>query len=265
MIDPAEKTRVTLWREDRLERIEAEVPVEHELSITLDGNDLVTLLCLPTQMKELVLGFLHVEGFIRGAEDIDTLELVPGADRTRALVQRKTLPRLSPDPDEGSWIMATGCGGSLTLARPENRGKREAIVTEKRLSPTFFYQAMVELSSRAQMYRRTGGCHSAALLDTGGEVLFFAEDIGRHNAADKANGARLLSGSAQGDLVLATTGRITSEICWKALQMRCPWVASPSVTSSRAKEIAAESGITLVGSVRGRSLRVYTHAWRVQV
>ena len=265
MTDPFVRLPITAWREGESHRVEAELPSEHELSIRLDGSNLVTLLCLPTQMQELVVGFLHAEGFIRSKNDLASLVLNSGPEASMASVRRRGTASARPDPGKTSWILATGCGGSLTLSRPENRKASDEISCEERLQPDIFYRLMADMSSRAETYKRTGGLHSAALADRSGRILFMAEDIGRHNAADKVNGARLLADEAPEPLILVTTGRITSEICWKALRMKSPWVASPSTTSSRAQELAAESGITLVGSIRGRRLKVYSHAWRVQV
>jgi FdhD protein len=103
-----------------------------------------------------------------------------------------------------------------------------------------------ELFARGERYHATGGIHAAALTD-GETLLVHAEDIGRHNAVDKVMGARLLAGERPDDLILLVTGRISGELAYKAARARISVVATPSVPSSMAVEIARAAGMVLVG------------------
>jgi FdhD protein len=103
-----------------------------------------------------------------------------------------------------------------------------------------------ELFARGARYEDTGGVHAAALTD--GEILFHhAEDIGRHNAVDKVLGAALLARRPVAGLGLLVTGRISAELAFKAARAELAWVATPSVPSTLAVEVARRSGMVLVG------------------
>jgi len=102
------------------------------------------------------------------------------------------------------------------------------------------------LFARGDRYRDTGGIHAAALTD-GSELLTHAEDIGRHNAVDKVIGAMVLARRSLPGLGLLVTGRISAELAAKAGRAGLAWIATPSVPSTLAVEIARRSGIILVG------------------
>ena len=142
-------------------------------------------------------------------------------------------------------VLASGCGAVSTwlaepgtVARRPSRGAApEAAVLRARFK---------ELFLRGARYRDTGGIHAAALTDGDG-LLTHAEDIGRHNAVDKVLGASLLAGRSAEGLGLLVTGRISAELAFKAARAGITWVATPSVPSTLAVEIARRSGMTLVG------------------
>src|SRR5581483_3621342 len=103
-----------------------------------------------------------------------------------------------------------------------------------------------DLFARGARYKETGGVHAAALSD-GERILYHAEDIGRHNAVDKVIGASILDGRDPRDLLLLVTGRISGELAFKAARARLALVATPSVPSTIAVEIARTAGLTLIG------------------
>ena len=105
------------------------------------------------------------------------------------------------------------------------------------------FKALFALGER---YKDTGGIHAAALTD-GASLLYHAEDIGRHNAVDKAIGAALYDGRHPHDLILLVTGRISGELAFKAARARIAIVATPSVPSTLAVDIARASGMLLIG------------------
>jgi FdhD protein len=103
-----------------------------------------------------------------------------------------------------------------------------------------------ELFAQGVRYNETGGIHAAALTD-GTTLLAHAEDIGRHNAVDKVLGAMVMAGTRPDDLMLLVTGRISAELAFKAARARLAVVATPSVPSSLAVDIAQAAGLVLIG------------------
>ena len=122
----------------------------------------------------------------------------------------------------------------------------------------------VSLNSRSSVHRRTRGTHAAMLCGGDGEVLAFAEDVGRHNAVDKVVGAHALNGGELGSCVLLSTGRQSGEMVQKACRMGIPVIASMTVPLVSGVRLAEASGLTLTSMSSGR-LRVYSAPRRIIV
>ena len=215
-----------------------EVPVW----LQVNGRDAVTWMCTPSLLEELAIGWLHGEGYVDGAgqvhlrpcsTDLGFWAEVP-AERVAAVAAERRRP-----------VLASGCGAVSTfLADPATivpappRGDAPQAETMRLLFKALF--------ARGERYKDTGGIHAAALTD-GVSLLSHAEDIGRHNAVDKAIGAALLAEIRPAGLGLLVTGRISGELAFKAARAGVVWVATPSVPSTLAVEIARRTGMTLVG------------------
>jgi FdhD protein len=142
-------------------------------------------------------------------------------------------------------VLASGCGAVTTiLGSLSNVPRRDGAVPA--LDTPRLRALFKELFARGERYKETGGVHAAALTD-GETLLFHAEDIGRHNAVDKVIGAAVLAGRAPDGLLLLVTGRISGELAFKAARARLAVVATPSVPSTIAVEIAQAGGTVLIG------------------
>lgn len=215
-----------------------EVPVWLEVN----GAPAVTWMCTPHLLEELAVGWLAGEGYI---ESIDDVRLRPCATDLGFWAE---IPpeRVAAVTSEGRRaVLASGCGAvSIYLADPQSfrpepsRGQPPAPETLRALFKSLF--------ARGERYRDTGGIHAAALTD-GDTLLAHAEDIGRHNAVDKVIGALLLGRRPPAGLGMLVTGRISAELASKAGRAGIAWVATPSVPSTLAVEIARRTGMTLVG------------------
>ncbi|MFU8796917.1 MAG: formate dehydrogenase accessory sulfurtransferase FdhD, partial [Dehalococcoidia bacterium] len=115
----------------------------------------------------------------------------------------------------------------------------------------------------SEIFRTTGGVHSAALCDAR-DILLFSEDIGRHNAVDKIFGRCLLDDISTDDRIVVTSGRISSEILLKVARRNIPIIISKSAPTNLGLKLAGDLGVTLIGFVRGKRMNVYTHDWRVR-
>lgn len=215
-----------------------EVPVWLELN----GTPVVTWMCTPDLLEELAIGWLLGEGFI---ESLDDVHLRPCATDLGfwAEVPAERVERVRAEGRKP--VLASGCGAvNVYLAAPDSirpvplRGAPPAPEVMRALFKTLF--------ASGTRYKDTGGIHAAALTD-GRDLLTSAEDIGRHNAVDKVIGAMVLARRRLAGLGLLVTGRISAELAAKAGRAGLAWVATPSVPSTLAVQIARQTGMRLVG------------------
>ena len=248
--------RVTEQGESKIEDM---VVKEFPLTIILNNQELVTLLCTPKNMEYLAIGFLASEGLIKSKGEIKKTML----DRRRGVV------RVETEGDKGfetellfKRLITSGCGRGASFYSAADATSKARVESQMRMSAAEVVALTREFQHRSQVYRTTGGVHSAALCDTE-NILVFAEDIGRHNAIDKIFGRCLLEEIPTDDRIIITSGRITSEILLKVAKRNIPIIISRSAPTDLAVSLAADLGITLIGFVRGKRMNVYSDGWRV--
>src|SRR5216110_2275916 len=235
-------------RGDRIEEVTGEVVREQPLTVYVDGERFLTLLCSPMQLDALVVGYLWMEKVIQSLDDVAALTIseVDGrADVTlRAPVELPT-----------ERILTSGCGGGITFRIDHRLFPR--LHSRLRVMPDVIAQRMKDLFTAAVHYKASRGIHGAALAEPDG-LLVVAEDVGRHNAVDKVKGEALLRGIPTEDRILLSTGRISSEMLLKAARMGVPLVASRTSPTEMAVAMAEQLNITVCGYVRPESLNLYT-------
>lgn len=211
--------------------------------LELNGTPVVTWMCTPDQLDDLVVGWLFGEGYIDRMEDIAKMR--PCAREPGFWVDIAPERIASVDAQSRRRILASGCGSVTaflgSLADVPRRASKPPELDTPKLRGLF-----KEMFGRGGRYKETGGIHAAALTD-GEQLLFHAEDIGRHNAVDKVLGAAVQAGTRPDDLVLLVTGRISGELAYKAARANLSAIATPSVPSTIAVEIARASGMVLIG------------------
>lgn len=215
-----------------------------EVPVWLEVNRVptVTWMCTPELLEELVLGWLHGEGYITA---VDQVHLRPCATDLGFWAEISETRLAAVAPERRRPVLASGCGAVSTFladpasvpTQPPRGDPPEAGAMRERFK---------ELFARGARYEDTGGVHAAALTD-GAALVHHAEDIGRHNAVDKVLGAALLAKRSVAGLGLLVTGRISAELAFKAARADLAWVATPSVPSTLAVEVARRSGMVLVG------------------
>jgi len=232
---------------------------EFPLTIILNNQELVTLLCSPVDLKYLAVGFLFSEGLLKNKDDIQKVLV----DDRRGVVRVESKgDSVQTSELMGKRLITSGCGRGASFynaADVEGQVKVESQVT---LSAANIFSLTKGFQHHSQVYRATGGVHSAALCDAK-SILIFSEDIGRHNAIDKIFGECMLKDIPTEDCIIITSGRISSEILLKVARRAIPVLISKSAPTNMAVKLADDMGITLIGFVRGERMNVYTHGWRI--
>lgn len=226
------------------------VPGELELTIFINQQELVTILCTPTKLNFLVLGFLYGQGMISDLDDVVILRI---CDDPVADVRLRNSEYVLPV----KRTITPGCGGGAIFQTPDRKVESDLTVT-----PEAVLSLMKQFLDSMDMYRHSGGVHTSALADPS-ELLIVTEDIGRHNTLDKIQGECLVREISAKDRLLLSTGRISSEMLFKAAAMQVPVVVSRHSPTERSVILARDLGITLVGHARGGRLLVYSHPERL--
>ncbi len=256
-----EEERFPVLRITREGRSNTEAAVAREFMFTIFLNDqeLATLLCSPKNLEYLAVGFLASEGLLHNKDEIKNMEIddwlgtahigIDGIDK-------------SDDSFFPRRLITSGCGGSATFYSVADAAVPE-VKSNLKISPYEVFNLVKEFQHSSQLYLATHGVHSAALADTE-KILVFSEDIGRHNAIDKIFGKCLLEDIPTDDRIIISSGRISSEILLKIAKRNIPAIISISAPTSLGLKTADKLGITLIGSVKGKKMDVYTHDWRVK-
>jgi len=232
---------------ERVEEVAGEVVREQPLSVYVNGDKFLTLLCSPMMLEALVVGYLWMEKVIADVTEIVDLQISPVDGRAEVtLGHAVTLPT--------ERILTSGCGGGITFRIDHRLFPR--LDSPVRVRPAELGERMKDLFGAAVHYQRSRGIHGAALADRE-RLLLVAEDVGRHNAVDKIKGEALLRGIPTEDRFLLSTGRISSEMLLKAARMGVPVVASRTSPTEMAVALAEQLGVTVCGYVRSDGLNVY--------
>jgi FdhD protein len=264
-----ELTQVTQWENGKAERVVDYLAAEEPLEIRSGRFSLGITLRTPGDDEELVAGFLFTEGIIRRREDLVALRMPSNTDPARNLVRVALDPsvRLAANSAARRFSAGSACGvcGKASITQLRHRG-----LSGPQAATTFDPEMLCTLPPRLReaqaVFGRTGGLHAAALFGSTGELLVLREDIGRHNAVDKAIGWALLGGRLPlSDHILLVSGRGGFEIVQKAIAAGIPLLASVSAPSSLAVQLARELGLTLVGFLRGRRFVIYAGEERMAV
>jgi FdhD protein len=232
---------------------------EHALTITLNDRQFVTMLCTPSHLEALGLGFLISEGIIRSMEDVESLSLSDDNSELKVYVKgdMKLVEELF-----AKRAVTSGCGrGSIFYSALDALDFRQ-VSSDMKVPADSIVRLANEVQSMSKLFKFTGGAHAAALCDKD-KVLIFKEDIGRHNAVDKVLGECLMERIETDGKMLLTSGRISSEMLLKAVRSEIPVVASRSAPTSLAVQFAEKAGVTLIGFVRGRRMNIYSNDHRI--
>jgi FdhD protein len=263
------------WEKDS---VVAEEPLEIRL---LEGGvepeRFVVTMRTPGDDDDLAVGLLYGEGVIEEIGEIAAIE--PPADTRVApeLAKNVRVVTLAPRADRRrarrATVMGSACGvcgrtsveDVAALAAAARRGRKEPLPGASQdltISASLLTSLPGALRERQSVFSSTGGLHAAGLFEADGTFLLAREDVGRHNATDKAVGA-ILRSRRKCPPILLVSGRLGFEIAQKAALAGVTIVAAVSAPTSLAVDLAEETGLTLVGFLRGERFNVYTHPERI--
>ncbi len=246
-------------RSNSRELVEEDVALEIPINIFVNNHYVITLLATPELQEELALGWLFDEGVLQSLDELR--ETVVDQDSVN-IVTIRPIEEESLQVVGVSRLLTTACGLTADKFFKTITGACGPVVDSAYKVNAVDIVKMVQELDGATLFRATGGVHVAALFEKE-KLVAFAEDVGRHNAIDKAVGISVKSSIDFSRSVLVSTGRQPADMVLKAARMGIPIIASKTAPI-RSGIIAAEgSGVTLVCFVRDQRMNVYTHPSRI--
>ncbi len=263
MTEPKATASTSVWRlrNGELSSAEATVILEEPLEIFVDGAPYAVVMRTPGDDIPLAAGFCLAEGLIDGPADLGSIQACDTEDANRVAVVRTG--EREPPSRAVPHAVSSSCGLCGREMIDDIVKRFPAIAKDFTSSSANLLALAVKLQEAQRYFRPTGGTHAAALFDADGELLSAAEDVGRHNALDKAIGRLLLSEQLAAARVAVLSGRCSFEMVQKVARAGIPIVASVSAPTASAIELAQRAGVTLVGFVRRDSLTIYVDGGRI--
>jgi FdhD protein len=237
------------YSSDGLSKSECDVIIEKSVGISINANHWLNLMCTPSDLDLLAVGFMFNEGIINSADEIKMVDICQDGSNIDIWLKHTV-------EQPQTWQRTSGCSGGVTSVKLSEMTKVRH--PEVAIYPNKISELIDKLLKSQTLYTQSGGVHSSALSE-GKEILVVMEDIGRHNTLDKIAGKCLMEIGFPSPAMLLTTGRISSEMLQKAARMGANMVISRTAASSLAIEYAQKMGICLIGYARKDRFKVYTH------
>lgn len=238
------------------------VAVEAPLTIDIEGVDSYTILCSPNDRRAMAVGFMFSEGIIQGIGDIALLaDCIDFPEMMR--VRLNNPPQKEAGASSRNLMVVSSCGMCGSTDMQERIAALPLVDNVLCINTEIMNRAMSLLHDQQDVFKKTRATHAILIFNDKGEAVSFAEDIGRHNALDKAIGKILLEGKTTKGCGAVLSGRVSFEMVSKCSLAGIEVILAVSAPTSLALDAASHCGITLCASVRDGSATIFTHPERI--
>jgi FdhD protein len=270
-LDPVRRVEVLRVSGARTAREFDAAATEEPLDVRLHGRSFAVIMRTPGDDRALAAGFLLSERIVRSEEDLGAVEHCRHPDQRKAhhvvdvFLTGDAASRVPAILEARREFVASSACGVCGRATIDELSRDIPPLAIEAVADLAFVQSLPSrLRETQRAFDVTGGLHGAAIFSRDGGLLSSAEDVGRHNAVDKAIGRLLLDNRLDGTAAaLVVSGRVAFEIVQKAWLARIPVVVAVSAPTTLAIALAQNAGITLIGFARGDSLNIYAHPMRI--
>jgi FdhD protein len=243
---------------ERGERLPTPIAGEHPLTLYIDKCEIVTLMTLGQAPEALTIGYLRNQRLANSIEEIASVQVDWETDSV-AVTTRKGVKGLRQRLKKRT--VTTGCGQGTMFGDLMEEIDSIKLRDDVKLTEETLYGMLDAVRHRETIYKSAGAVHGCALA-AGAEILYFVEDVGRHNAVDAIAGQMWLDRVDGSDKIFYTTGRLTSEMVIKAAQMQIPFLVSRSGLTEMGHSIASRVGITMIGRAVTKHYLLFTGTHR---
>ncbi len=240
----------------------AGVAVEAPLTIDIEGVDSYTVLCSPGDRRAMAVGFMFSEGVIQKIDDIAMLaDCLDFPEMMR--VRLNNPPQKNADTPGRNLLVVSSCGMCGSTDMQERIAALPPVGNTLCIDTGTMHRTMTLLAAKQDVYKKSGGTHAILIFDGKGDAVSFAEDIGRHNALDKAIGKILLAGKTAKGCGAVLSGRVSFEMVSKCSQAGIEVILAVSAPTSLALDAALHCGVTVCAFVRNGGATIFTHPERI--
>jgi FdhD protein len=237
------------------------VAEEEPLHLFVNTTYWATILCSPSNLKEMAVGHLLSEGILKSTAEIEEINLKETENSCQAklkatinVAERLSLSRLH------QRVVTSACGEQSIY---QYQRKPIKVTSNLKVKAEIVFNSVNQLNFKAEIFRQTGGVHAAAVYTADGALAALAEDVGRHNAVDKAIGMAALKQTSFDQCFLTSTGRLSGDIVFKASKVGLPIVASLGAALDSGVAMAKAANLTLAGFVRRKRMNIYCYPERI--
>jgi FdhD protein len=225
------------------------IPAERPLTVYVDRRELVTLMTLGGAPEALTLGYLRNQRLVKSIEDVLAVQVDWDVDAV-AVTTRNGIANI--EERTSKRVITTGCGQGSVFGGLMDDIEAIELSPEACLKQAVVYKIIDTIRTQQSIYKQAGSVHGCALFSANGELIYFVEDVGRHNAVDAIAGKMWLDKLAGDDKVFYTTGRLTSEMVIKGAQMGIPFLLSRSGTTQMGHMVAERLNMALLARCSGK-------------
>ncbi len=238
--------------------IETSVVVERSLTLFLNSQEIVTMMTIGDYPEYLALGFLLNQNMLLADDEITGID----HDDELEIVVVRTKRETDYEEKLKKKVRTSGCAQGTVFGDMMEKFDDIELSKDARLKTSWLYGLTRKINTSPSLYLKAGAIHGAVLCRED-KPLIYMEDVGRHNAVDKIAGYMFLEGITPEDKIFYTTGRLTSEMIIKTVQMRVPILISRSGFTSWGVDLAREANLTLIGRARGKRFVALAGAERI--
>ncbi len=223
------------------------VTVERPLTLFLNGQEIVTMMTIGDYPEYLAVGYLRNQNMLR---DDDVIVGIDHDDDIETIVVRTE--RITDYEEKlKKKTQTSGCAQGTVFGDVMENFEGVTLPMGQKLKTSWLYRLLKKINTAPSLYLEAGAIHGCALCEDD-RVLLYMEDVGRHNAVDKIAGYMFMEGLTGDNKFFYTTGRLTSEMVIKTVQMGIPVLISRSGFTAWGVELAREVGLTLIGRAKGK-------------
>jgi FdhD protein len=258
--DPTDKrlTQRVTGQDEHGQAVETSVVMERPLTLYLNGQEIVTMMTIGDYPEYLAVGYLINQNMLKPDDEITGID----HDAEIDTVVVRTKARTNFEDKLKKKTLTSGCAQGTVFGDLMEKFDEIALPKDAVLRTSWLYRLSKKINTAPSLYLEAGAIHGCVLCEED-RPLIYMEDVGRHNAIDKIAGYMAINKVSPANKMFYTTGRLTSEMVIKTVQMRIPILISRSGFTAWGVDLARKSGLTLIGRAKGGRFIALSGAERI--